>query len=332
MNAGRQRFLVTGALGLHRRVDGQDAGRRRCERRDLRQGRRYQAPAAGDGRGRSLARDHAQRRHHRPRGYRAGARRPRHRPRHPPRGPAAALRQGQPTARCAGQRGRHGQPLRGGQGTARAHRAHRLRRFRGHVQLGRRHRRPTARGCGAASAEPLRRLQAGQRGQRAASTRRTTASPAWACGRWSSTVRAATRASPAIPPRPSSARSWAGSSRSASTAASSSSTRRMWRAPSSPPPLERSTVLASTTSTARWPRSTTFIVALDGALPGAASLVRRTRQPPPTSPRTSSRPPSPSSVSHPGHAAASDAIAATLALYRERLDEGRLDPAEHGLV
>ena len=73
-----------------------------------------------------------------------------------------------------------------------------------------------------------------------------------------------------------------------------------------------------------------FIVALDGALPGAASLVRR----------TGNRLDFPEDIESTSLAELGeipvtplgDAIAATLALYRERLDEGRLDPAEHGLA
>ena len=94
---------------------------------------------------------------------------PRDHERHPPGGAPGPLLPRRPSPRRPGQRGRHGQHLRGRPAASRRDGAGRLHELDG--GLHRRRRRPGDRPadgrCRSAPAEPLRRLQAGQRGQRA---------------------------------------------------------------------------------------------------------------------------------------------------------------------
>ena len=115
-----ERILVTGVLGClgawtaHAALaDGDDV-----VGYDLGEDTRAAAPRAGR---RRRARDARPRRHHRPRGARAGARRARDHEGRPPRGAPGAVRAGEPAARDARQRRRHGQRLRGRRTPPRPH-------------------------------------------------------------------------------------------------------------------------------------------------------------------------------------------------------------------
>ena len=147
---------------LHRRLDDQDAARRRRGARRLRPRRRAApAPARDDARGARAGRARGRRRH-RSRRARAGPRRARDHARDPPRRAAGAVLPRRPGARRARQRRRHRERVRGREATPRPDPGRDLR------ELGRRlrRRRPVARpGDGRHAADDaLRRLQARERG------------------------------------------------------------------------------------------------------------------------------------------------------------------------
>ena len=162
-----ERFLVTGALGcigawtvrqLVREgvpVVAFDLGQRPApDRAHRRAGRARSGSISSQGDITDLANG------------RTRPRRIRHHQRHPPCRAAGAVLPCRPAARCPGQRDRDGQRLRGGQAARRRDGAGRVHGVHRHVLVVRRRSDdgPTGGGRGRPSGQPLRRLQARQRG------------------------------------------------------------------------------------------------------------------------------------------------------------------------